>query len=160
MDIIFAHGRMDYIKGRKPEGCVFCEQSIRDENLVLYENNYVFISLNKYPYNTGHLLIVPRRHIGEFSDLSTEERFGMFDALGISIEILKEYLKPEGFNTGMNIGKAGGAGIADHLHMHIVPRWSGDTNFMTCVAETRIAPEEISVTCQNLKKYFDKFKQG
>lgn len=155
MESLIAHGRMDFIKSKKPEGCVFCKSSIRDSRLILFEGGGVFIMMNKYPYNTGHLLIIPDRHISRVEEMSAEERRMMFDYLDLSVRVLQEAMNPEGFNIGMNVGQAGGAGIADHLHLHIVPRWSGDTNFMTCVANTRVTPEDVQLTCDRLKPYFD-----
>jgi len=156
MDNIIAHGRMDFIKSRKPEGCIFCRGSIRDERLVLCEKRGVFVMMNKFPYNTGHLLIAPLRHISSLEELQPGERVGFFDLLEISIKIIKETMHPEGFNIGVNIGKAAGAGVEDHIHLHVVPRWSGDTNFMTCLADTRVTPEDVAVTCEMLKPRFDK----
>jgi ATP adenylyltransferase len=160
MESIIAHGRMDFIKSKKPEGCVFCKNSIRDNRLILFEDTGVFIIMNKYPYNTGHLLIIPDRHISRLEEMTADERTKMFDCLDLSVRILQEVMGPEGFNIGMNLGQAGGAGIADHLHLHIVPRWSGDTNFMTCVANTRVTPEDVQVTCDRLKPHFEKTMRG
>lgn len=160
MKSIIAHGRMEYIKGKKPNGCVFCKDSVRDESLILFDNESIFVIMNKYPYNTGHLLIIPNRHIANLEDLSAGERNAMFDALEKAVRVLKEVMKPEGFNVGINIGRAGGAGISEHLHMHIVPRWDGDTNFMTCLAETRVTPEDVTVTCEKLKSHFERLNRG
>ncbi len=160
MDTINAHGRMEFIKSKKPEGCVFCKGSIRDENLTLYDDGCVSIMMNKYPYNTGHVLIVPDRHIAGLEELSDEERAKLFSGLEIAVKVLKEAMDPQGFNLGINLGSAGGAGIADHLHLHVVPRWNGDTNFMTCVADTRVTPEDVSVTCQKLKPVFRQMYAG
>jgi ATP adenylyltransferase len=160
MDILTAHGRMEFITSEKPEGCVFCRDSIRDENLTLYDDGCVSIMMNKYPYNTGHILIVPNRHIANLEEVTAEERVKIFEELAVAVKILKKVLNPEGFNIGINLGKAGGAGIADHLHLHIVPRWNGDTNFMTCVGDTRVSPEDVNVTCQKLKPAFKELYAG
>jgi len=160
MDILNAYGRMEFIKSEKPRGCVFCKDSIRDENLTLYDDGSISIMMNKYPYNTGHVLIVPNRHIANLEDMSSEERIKMFEMLESIVRILKKVMKPEGFNIGINLGRAGGAGIAEHLHLHIVPRWNGDTNFMTCVGETRVTPEDVNVTCQKLKSAIKELDAG
>lgn len=160
MDSIIARGRMEYIKSKKPDGCVFCKDSIRDESLILFENENIFAIMNKYPYNTGHLLIIPNRHIADLEDLTLPERIAMFDALEKSVRVLKEVMNPGGFNIGINIGRAGGAGISEHLHLHIVPRWEGDTNFMTCLAETRVTPEDVGVTCERLKSRLKEVNRG
>ena len=160
MESIIAHGRMDFIRSKKPDGCVFCKSSIRDSSLILFEEGGVFVIMNKYPYNTGHLLIIPERHISRLEDLTQDERVSMFDQLDLSVRILQEVMNPQGFNIGMNLGEAGGAGIADHIHLHVVPRWAGDTNFMTCVANTRVTPEDVQVTCEKLKTHFQQKRTG
>ncbi len=155
MENITANGRMEFIKSKKPDGCVFCKDSIRDDGLVLFENRDAFIMMNKYPYNTGHILIAPQRHVAQIEEMTTSERMNMIDLMEATTRALKKAMNPEGFNTGMNIGKAGGAGIVDHLHLHIVPRWDGDTNFMTCIAETRVTPENVVITYRHLKSFFE-----
>jgi ATP adenylyltransferase len=155
MENIIAHGRMEFIRSKKTSGCVFCKGSVRDECLVLFEDDQVFILVNKYPYNSGHLLIVPQRHISTLEELTREEKFAMLDCLDVSVRILNETMHPEGFNIGMNVGKSAGAGVADHIHLHIVPRWNGDTSFMTCLADTRVTPEDPVKTYEGLKSYFD-----
>jgi ATP adenylyltransferase len=159
MKSIMAPWRMVYIMGKKQEGCVFCQGSIRDECFVLMEGNKAFITMNRYPYTSGHLLIVPYRHVANFEDLEAEEGREIFDLTAVSIKVLKEAMKPEGFNIGVNIGKAGGAGVDDHVHLHVVPRWTGDTNFMTSLADTRVVPEDVIKTCEMLLPYFKKFNR-
>ena len=149
---------MEFIKGEKHAGCVFCKESVRCHDLVLYEGNSSFVMMNRYPYNSGHLMIVPARHICEMEDLLPEEKKEIFDLLDMSIKILKEAMNPEGFNVGINLGKAAGAGIVDHMHVHIVPRWSGDTNFITAVGDIRVIPEDIYKTCELLMPYFEKYR--
>ena len=158
MKKIYAPWRMEYIKGEKPEGCIFCRDSIRDDEFVLYEGGYSFIIMNRYPYINGHLMIAPLRHVGNLEDLASDEQVELFDMLGISEKTLKEAMKPEGFNIGMNLGKVAGAGVDDHLHVHIVPRWGGDTNFMTVLGEVRVIPEDIAKTRDVLLPYFEKLK--
>jgi ATP adenylyltransferase len=158
MEKIYAPWRMEFIKGEKQTGCVFCKDSVRCHDLVLYEGTASFVMMNRYPYNSGHLMIVPHRHICEMEDLLPEEKREIFDLLDASIKILKEAMHPEGFNVGINLGKAGGAGIVDHMHVHIVPRWSGDTNFITTVGDIRVVPEDIYKTCELLMPYFKKYR--
>ena len=156
MKAIMAPWRMSYIMGKKQEGCVFCENSIRDECFVLLKGKTAFITMNRYPYTNGHLLVVPCRHIAQLEDLLPEEGRELFNLVAVSVRVLKEAIKPEGFNIGINLGKAGGAGVDDHVHLHVVPRWVSDTNFMTSIAETRVIPEDVTKTCEMLKPYFKK----
>ena len=121
MDTMFTPWRMEYIKGKKPEGCVFCKTSIRSLDYVVYEGTTCFVMVNKYPYTSGHLMIIPLRHIAEVADLTPEERIVMFALLDTSIKVLRESMNPGGFNIGLNIGKASGAGIGEHLHLHVIP---------------------------------------
>jgi len=141
-----APGRMEYLTSKRQDGCVFCKHSDREEPLVLFEGTSCALMLNKYPYNTGHLLVIPYRHISQVEDLSAEERLEMFRFMECSIKALKEAMGAEGFNVGMNVGKAAGAGVAGHLHLHIVPRWSGDTNFATVVGDIRVIPQDVNET--------------
>lgn len=159
MEIIYAQSRMEFIKGEKPEGCVFCKDSIRDNNLVLYENDCVSIIMNKYPYNTGHLLVIPHRHVKDLEELTDEEGMELFKATRYSARILKEKMCAQGLNIGMNLGKVAGAGIDDHLHIHLVPRWGGDSNFITTIACTRVIPEDIKDTYKALLPFFEKTDQ-
>ena len=158
MEKIYAPWRMEFIKGERQVGCVFCKESVRCHDLVLFEGNSAFVMTNRYPYNSGHLMIVPFRHICEMEDLLPEEKKEIFDLLDMSIKILKKAMNPEGFNIGINLGKAAGAGIVDHMHVHIVPRWSGDTNFITTVGDIRVIPEDIYKTCELLMPYFEKYR--
>ena len=161
MDRIFSPWRMDYIRraggGGGPTPCVFC---VRDGDLEnperllagLYPNTVAI--LNRYPYNNGHVLIAPRRHVANLWDLSSEELRELFSLVSFgSRELAKEY-RTEGMNVGMNLGKAAGAGIVDHLHVHLVPRWAGDTNFMTPVQETRVLPESLLESRRRLSAVF------
>lgn len=159
MDIIYAQSRMEFIKGDKPDGCVFCKGSIRDENLVLYENECAFVIMNKYPYNTGHLLVIPRRHVRDLDELTEEEGMALLKITRLSARVLKEKMGAQGLNIGMNLGKAAGAGIDDHMHIHIVPRWGGDSNFITTIGCTRVVPEDINVTFKTLLPFFEKSDQ-
>lgn len=154
MDCIISHGRMEYLKGEKPEGCIFCRDSIRNDRLVLCERKSCYVIMNKYPYAPGHLLVVPFRHIGDVANMDYEEKTEVMDLMELSVKILKKALKPQGFNIGMNLGTAAGAGVDSHIHLHIVPRWIGDTNFATVVGDTRFIPEGVEETREVLKPYF------
>ncbi len=159
MDCLKSPGRMEYLKSEKPDGCIFCADSIRDKDLVLCEGKTCYVLMNKYPYNSGHLLIVPYKHLSAVEALSMDEKIEMMELLDLSVRCLNEVMHPEGFNVGMNIGKAGGAGVDDHLHLHIVPRWTGDTNFATVFGEVRVIPENVEDTRNALVPFFDKNKE-
>lgn len=159
MQCIHAPWRMTYIKGGKPEGCVFCQDSIRGDEFVLYEGKTAFVMMNLYPYISGHLMIIPYRHLSEIEDLQMPEKIEIFDLIDLSVRSLKEAMQPHGFNIGMNIGKAAGAGIDDHLHAHVIPRWSGDTNFMSTVGKIRVIPEDLLITRDHLLPSFQKYKR-
>jgi len=160
MDSIMAPGRMKYIKAEKPDGCIFCRESTREKELVLYEGTSCYIMMNKYPYTSGHLLVIPFRHVCEMEEMSAEEKLEMMELTALCVEVLKETYAPEGFNIGMNLGRVAGAGVDDHLHIHVVPRWLGDTNFSTVVGEVRVIPEDLVTTRDTLLCCFDKRKEG
>jgi ATP adenylyltransferase len=156
MKYLWAPWRMDYILGEKKKGCFFCrklKEKKDKENLILYKGKHVFVVMNKYPYNNGHLMIVPKRHYLGLERLDDKESKELFDLLRASIKVLRACFRPHGFNIGMNIGRVGGAG-EDHLHLHIVPRWAGDTNFMPVMAETKVVPEYLEKTYQRLHSAF------
>ena len=159
MDTIFAPWRMAYIRGKETTGCVLCRDSMREEELVVCEGKNSFIMVNRYPYTGGHLMIVPYRHLSRLSDLIPEERAELFAFMDLSVQVLTAAMKSEGFNIGMNLGKTAGAGIDDHLHVHVVPRWDGDTNFMSVIGEIRVIPEDASGTARELRPYFTKFQR-
>lgn len=145
---------MEYLVSEKRDGCVFCEKMASDadrENLVLYRGERACIMLNLYPYNTGHLMVIPRGHAPSLEDLDAETRQEIMDLITLSLRVLRKALRPDGFNIGVNIGKAAGAGISEHVHVHVVPRWEGDTNFMPIMAETRVMPELLTQTYDKLK---------
>ncbi len=156
MKQIWAPWRMEYIQLKKPEGCILCEAPRQDNDAVhiLYRGDKNFVIMNSYPYNPGHLMIVPYRHIASLEELADEERHEHIDIISRSIEILKQVFSPGGFNLGINIGKVAGAGIEDHVHTHIVPRWQGDTNFLPVISDTRVVPEALAETYQRLKGKF------
>jgi ATP adenylyltransferase len=157
METLFAPWRSEYIRGEKPAGCVLCRDVLRSSELVVCEAKEAYVIVNRYPYTGGHLMIVPFRHLRRISELTSSEREAIFSLMDLSVRVLTEAMKPEGFNIGINLGKAAGAGVDDHLHMHIVPRWSGDTNFMSVVGEVRVIPEDVSGTARELRPYFAKY---
>jgi len=159
-DVLWTPWRMQYIKkALSEEGkCVFCElpKMKDDEALIVYRGEYNYVVLNAFPYNTGHLMIVPYRHVGDLLDLSDEELSEAMKLLKLSIKALKEAYKPEGINAGWNVGRAAGAGIPGHVHMHVVPRWCGDANFMTIIGGTKVLPEALKDTWRRLREAFNK----
>lgn len=161
MDVLWAPWRMEFIKAEAPAGCIFCDfpaQTGADadrKNLVLGRSPLSFAILNKFPYNNGHLMVIPRRHTAEFTSLSPEESQDLHRLLQLSVRILSEAYRPDGFNVGMNLGRSAGAGIADHLHYHVVPRWNGDTNFMPAIAQTKVMIEHLQASHDRLRPLFD-----
>ena len=159
MDRLWAPWRMDYIKSPREKGCIFCDKPAADddrESLLLYRGNASYVLMNLYPYNNGHLMIAPYEHKADPSKVSSDTRSEMMDLVDRSMEIMKAVMSPQGFNFGANIGEAGGAGIADHLHYHLVPRWSGDTNFMPVLGHTKTVVEGLKETYDSLKPEFEK----
>ena len=159
MEILWAPWRMEYISNMKKmnkHSCIFCKalKAKKDKNnLILYRGEHCFVILNKFPYTHGHLMIAPNRHLAKIEDLCREEKNGMFDLLQESITFLKKELNAQGFNIGMNIGKVAGAGVLGHLHIHLVPRWEGDTNFMPVFARTKVISEDLRKTFRKLNKF-------
>lgn len=154
MKTLWAPWRIEYITGGKKEGCIFCDKPKEGndkKNLILYKGETSFIIMNRYPYSNGHLMAVPYRHINNMSELDHKERLELMNLTTKCIEILK-VMNPDGFNIGMNLGTAGGAGIDDHLHFHIVPRWNGDTNFMPLIADVKVMPEYLEDTYETLSE--------
>jgi ATP adenylyltransferase len=161
MKQLWAPWRMAYIdQDSQDGGCIFCrkisETDARDA-LLLACTGHSLIMLNKYPYNNGHLLLAPKRHEKDLFKLSQDEYDDLNEALRRSIEIVRKSYNPSGVNLGMNLGKCAGAGIEDHLHWHIVPRWEGDTNFMPVINETRVMPQHLLATYDRLKSHFQHF---
>lgn len=157
MKQLWAPWRIEYILGEKSDECIFCAAAEKGlaEALVLHATETTVVLLNKYPYNNGHLMVAPVRHIADFEDLTEEESADLMRLVSHSIAALKKSMNPEGFNVGMNIGKSSGAGIEDHVHMHVVPRWQGDVNYMAVLASVRVLPEHISETSSKLRPYFN-----
>lgn len=163
MQHLWCPWRMEYILGPKPDSCVFCIPDHTDEDrerLILYRGQWNFVIMNKYPYNNGHLMVTPYRHLMNILDLTKEEADEQYELTRRCVAILREaFNTPPGFNIGLNLGEAAGAGIREHLHMHIVPRWVGDASFMAVLDEVRVMPEHLDQTYANLKPFFDKLAQ-
>jgi ATP adenylyltransferase len=160
MERLWSPWRMEYIeshKGDAPDGCVFCallEGTGDDGERILRRDEHSFVTLAKYPYNPGHLIVLPTRHIGELEDLTERENASIAALLQRSVRALRGVSQPHGFNIGLNLGRAAGAGIPEHLHWHVVPRWAGDTNFMPVVGQTRVLPELLADTFAKLAPHF------
>jgi ATP adenylyltransferase len=141
----------------KPEGCFLCENPAQDDdagNYILYRGVANFVILNRYPYNPGHMMVAPYRHVADLEELGEEELKEHFETVRRCVRVLREEYNPEGFNIGINLGEAAGAGIVGHIHTHIVPRWGGDTNFMPVLADAKVLPEALAETYQRLKSRF------
>ena len=146
---------MAYIEGEPEEGCLFCrvlaDPGADGANLVLWREPGALVMLNRFPYNSGHLLVAPVRHTGDLTALPPEELADLTSALQRAVRLLKQVMTPDGFNVGANLGSAGGAGIADHVHFHAVPRWNGDTNFMPVLGATKVINEHLEATAAKLR---------
>ena len=158
MNHLFAIWRMSYIQAPKHEGCIFCDfpKENRDaERYILHCGKTCFVILNLYPYNPGHLMVVPFRHTNLYESLTDEEYLDMHRTAGHALSVLKRTMEPDGFNMGINLGKCAGAGVDGHLHLHVVPRWNGDNNFMPVLTDTRVVPEALEATWKKLKASWD-----
>lgn len=165
MEILWSPWRLRYVVSTsKPStGCVFCDavESEQPETLgVLYDKGPLWVIVNKFPYNNGHVMIFPVRHIASFEEFNADELARLGPLIKATETILRTNYHPHGVNVGVNIGEAAGAGIAQHLHVHLLPRWRGDTNFMTATAETRIVPETSEDTVKRLRPHFEKLELG
>jgi ATP adenylyltransferase len=164
MRTLFTPWRFSYLTAPAPEsGCIFCaavERDDRDATLTLYRDAHVLVMMNRYPYTNGHLMVAPVAHTAKLTDSTDDVLTALIRTTAVSQRILSEVYGPHGFNIGMNIGSAAGAGIADHYHMHIVPRWGGDSNFMTVTASTRLVPEDLGVTYAKLRDRFEALDAG
>lgn len=164
MERLFSPWRSRYIESFKSpteqkNECVFCSAlSVCEdkERLVIHRSSHAFVIMNLYPYNSGHMMIVPNRHTSDFSSLTSEEVTDAMKLLQTAQTALAELVKPHGYNIGMNLGRAGGAGIEDHLHWHIVPRWNGDTNFMPVLADLKLVSEDMEKQWESLTSIFRK----
>lgn len=157
MERLYSPWRLDYVSAGSTDStgaCIFCEALGRGDALILHRGIHAFVILNLYPYNNGHLMVVPNRHIARLADARPEELTELMSLTRLSEMAITEAYAPHGLNMGVNLGKPAGAGILDHLHVHVVPRWNGDTNFMSVVGETRVLPEELPVTAERLRPIF------
>jgi len=157
MKRIWAPWRIQYIRAPEQKGCIFCDKPGEDkdaDNLILYRGKSNFVIMNIYPYNPGHLMVVPYRHLGKLEEMTSEERHEHYDLVSRAVGILRASTGTDNFNLGMNLGRVAGAGIADHIHTHIVPRWNGDNNFMPVIGETRVMSESMADIYHRLKVKF------
>lgn len=157
MQSLWAPWRMTYILGEeKPDGCIFClaRDGVGADDLVLGVDRTNLVMMNKYPYSNGHLLIAPHRHVSRLEALKSHELNDLIQLVTLATGALRQLMNPDGFNVGLNLGRAAGAGIEEHLHFHVVPRWNGDTNFMTVLGEVRSIPEHIQASRDKLRPFF------
>ncbi len=164
MEYISAPWRKEYVRrSSKISGCIFC-QALKSKDdrgtLILFRGAHNFIVLNKYPYTVGHLIIVPYKHISSFERAKKESTDEIADLLKLSLQVLRKKYCPQGFNTGMNLGQCAGAGVPDHYHIHVIPRWTGDSHFMSIVGETKVMIENLETTYDRLFPLFQKAKLG
>jgi ATP adenylyltransferase len=156
MDRLWTPWRLAYVtdSSKAPTACIFCDALARDDEsaLIVHRSDSAFIILNKFPYNNGHLMIVPNRHVGRLSELERGEALAVMSLAQDAERALTAAYQPHGFNLGMNLGRPAGAGVLDHLHLHLVPRWNGDTSFMTVFGDTRVLPEELPETARRVRE--------
>ena len=160
MQPLWAPWRMEFIEGAKADGCIFCAfpketgEAADRRNLILARTAFSFAILNRFPYNSGHLMVIPLRHTPDFPSLATQESADLWRLLQVAITALSQAYHPDGFNLGMNLGRSAGAGIVEHLHFHVVPRWVGDTNFMPVLAATKVLVEHLEQSYDKLRAQF------
>ncbi|TMF88920.1 MAG: HIT domain-containing protein [Chloroflexi bacterium] len=159
MEHLYAPWRMEYIGGTPEPGCLFCRAREADagqdrHNLLVWRGPDAIVMLNKFPYNSGHVMVAPRAHVGSLEDLDDHDALALHQAVARALGVLRTELGPEGFNVGVNLGRVAGAGIPDHVHVHVVPRWNGDTNFMPVLAETKVVNEHLERTWEKLSAAF------
>ena len=160
MERLWAPWRIDYILNDKEDGCIFCDGRREGDDrkgLILHRSSHTIVMLNKYPYNNGHLMVAPKRHVESLEDLGGDEMGDLIAIIQRTVVLLKTALSPDGFNIGANLGKVAGAGVEGHLHFHVVPRWEGDTNYMPVLADTRVIPEQLNDTYGRLYQAFKDF---
>ncbi len=160
MDRLYSPWRLSYVTtaSEPVAGCIFCRAVATDQvdPLVVARGGSAFVILNLYPYNSGHLMVVPNRHVASLAEVSAAERAELMDLTARAELAVTEVYRPQGINIGVNLGQAAGAGIADHLHVHVVPRWTGDTNFMSVVGNVRVLPEEVPASVERLRPVFER----
>ena len=159
MDRLWSPWRLAYVTRTargEPDGCIFCEHNGLNADLVVFTGTTCFVILNLYPYNNGHLMVVPKRHLADLASTDAAERAELMALTRIAEMALGEAYRPHGLNVGINLGRPAGAGVLDHLHIHLVPRWNGDTNFMGVVANTRVLPEDLSQAAERLRPIFER----
>lgn len=157
MDIAYTPWRLQYVQAEEPQGCVFCSVAAQEpscDNLVVHSTPELVVLLNRYPYSNGHMLVVPRPHVDSLSGLEDCHRKASVEVLTRCEHYLRALFGAQGVNVGLNLGRAAGAGIADHLHWHILPRWAGDTNFVTIVGQLRVIPEDLATSWEKLRNAF------
>ena len=157
MEQLWAPWRMEYIKSGKDGKCIFCAlppESHDDENLILYRGKYCFVIMNIFPYSNGHLMVCPYQHLDCLTKLDNKETSETWGLVQKCIEVLRSNYQAQGFNIGINLGKAGGAGFEEHVHVHIVPRWIGDTNYMPVIADVKVHPEHLRAGYKKLRPHF------
>jgi ATP adenylyltransferase len=157
-EVLFAPWRYEYLVAEKSTGCIFCEAAAstnEEESLIVHRGRRVFVLLNRYPYTNGHLMVAPYEHLSRLSQSDGEALTELIETVARGEKILSETYRTDGLNIGANLGSAAGAGVEDHYHVHLVPRWSGDTNFMTVAGGVRVVPEELSVTRRRLAPLFE-----
>lgn len=161
MEKIFAPWRIRYVLASKPKECVFCSAVKGNERdrLVVYKAEKSFVLMNQYPYNPGHVMVCPKRHVPSTEDLSDEELLEIMKLVNLSIKAIRISMNPDGFNLGINLGRVAGAGIAEHLHFHVVPRWSGDTSFMPVLADVQVLPEALEESYEKIRRAFESLMQ-
>jgi len=164
MERLWTPWRLAYVTnaGDQQSGCIFCAAHARADAdpLIVHRGERTFVILNKYPYNNGHLMIVPHRHVGRLADLDSAELIEFATLAQVAERALGEAYNAHGFNMGLNLGKSAGAGVLDHVHLHVVPRWDGDTNFVSVLGETRVLPEELPATADRLREVFGRLVAG
>lgn len=157
---LWAPWRIEYVTGPKDDQCIFCAGASGDQGqLVVDRGDRCFTMLNRYPYAPGHVMVAPNRHVGELEELTDEELLETMQLARRAVAALREAMSPDGFNAGLNLGKVAGAGVADHLHLHVVPRWEGDTNFMPLLADTHVIPQALEAAHAELVKALARLEQ-
>ena len=164
MERLWSPWRLSYVTraaGTESEGggCIFCELNGRNDDLVLHRGRLCYVILNLYPYNNGHVMVVPNRHLAELAATTAEERAELMSLVRRAEMALVESYRPNGINVGINLGEPAGAGVLEHLHIHLVPRWNGDTNFMGVIGNTRVLPEDLSQTAERLRPVFERLSK-